>query len=165
MHRERLQPSLRDAVPFPLERDRRIRPELTHHLDLFLFAAATVAERLVQRLVLDLVPTDSNAKPELAARQDVNFSRLFGDENRLPLRENDHAGHEFQIGDARQVAEEDERLVKLRVGRVGAAPIWPIRRIGADHMIVGQDVRVAEPFGGLGVVADYCRVWADFDLR
>jgi hypothetical protein len=52
---------------------------------------------------------------------------------------------------AGQVAEEDERLVEGAVQVVGPAPAGVHGRVGAEHVIVGEDVVVAEVRDGLGV--------------
>jgi hypothetical protein len=48
-----------------------------------------------QRLILDRVPSDAHTQPQPAAGEDVDLCRLFGDERRLALGEDENAGDEF----------------------------------------------------------------------
>ena len=41
----------------------------------------------------------------------------------------------------------------------------PYTRVRTEHMIVGQEVIVAEILGGLSVVSDHCRVGTYLSLR
>ncbi len=101
-------------------------------------------EVLAQRFVLDRVPTEPDPEAEAAAGQQVDLRGLLGDERGLALREDDDAGHQLDRGDRGEVAEHHERLVEGRVHVVGALPRRVHQRVGADHVVVGQDVREAE---------------------
>jgi hypothetical protein len=48
---------------------------------------------------------------------------------------------------------------------IGRPRAWAAGGIGADDMVVGEYVMVAELLGGLGKVPDWTRVGADFSLR
>src|SRR5829696_3820459 len=45
-----------------------------------------------------------------------------------------------------------------------SSPALAVGRIGAEHVIVGQEVLVAEILGGLSVVSDYFRVGTNLTL-
>ncbi len=142
-----------------------LRPEAAQNLDLLLDAAAAGMEVLVQRLVFDVIPAESDAEPQPAAAQHVDFRRLLRDEHRLALRQDENPRDELDIrGEGGHVAEHDERLVERVGGGVTPAPVRTGGGIGAEHVVVGQDMVEAKPFGGLGVVAEDAGVSADFGL-
>ena len=86
---------------------------------------------LVEADELDLVPADPDAEPEAAARQHVETGRLFGDEHRLALRQDQHLGREIgDVGATGEEAEQHERVV-IEIGRSGAG-LGPIRA-GSRH--------------------------------
>ncbi len=45
------------------------------------------------------------------------------------------------------------------------SPAFPVCGVGAEHMIVGQEVLVPEVLGGSSVVSDYLRVGTYLALR
>src|ERR1700736_6055387 len=90
--RPRVDPGVLDRVPAAREAHMRLGPQLLHDLDLLLGAAAAVVEVLVEPGELDLVPADADAEPEPSAAQRVETGRLFRDQNRLALRQYQHAG-------------------------------------------------------------------------
>src|SRR5882672_2790314 len=47
---------------------------------------------------------------------------------------------------------------------VGWVPAWPAGRIGADNVIVGQNMVIAEFFGRLSIILNDCWVAADLSL-
>ena len=47
---------------------------------------------------------------------------------------------------------------------VGWVPAWPAGRIGADNVIVGQNMVIAELFGRLSIILNDCWVAADLSL-
>ena len=93
LHRQRIDPGGVDALPLPFEVDDRGGPEGAQECDLLLAACAAVGELLVQPLVLDLVPADADAEPHPPAAEDVDLGGLLGDQDCLPLGQDDHAGH------------------------------------------------------------------------
>ena len=169
-------PALRDALVASLERQHRLRPEPPQQLDLLLHAASAVRELQAQRLELDTVPAHSHAEHEPPAREQVDLRRLLRDERRLPLRQHEHACHELDGGrEAREVAEQDERLVERRLVRVrrrDRAPVRPQPGAGelallgplwvrAEDVVVGDEAGVARALGRLREIADRDRVAAD----
>ena len=90
----------------------------------------------------------------------------FADERRLALRQDEHAGDELERGrDRGEVAEEDEELVELVLGRVRPRPVRPRGDVGAEHVVVGEQVAVAQLLGRLRERAHRARVGADLGLR
>src|SRR5690242_18133067 len=85
LDRQWIEPGLGDGVEFAAEGDDRLGPEAAEQLDLLLLAPPAGAEVLAERLVLDRVPADADPEPELAGGQDIDLSRLLGDERGLPL--------------------------------------------------------------------------------
>ena len=59
---------------------------------------AAVREVLVERLVLHPVPPDAHAEAQPAAREQVELSRLLGDEHGLALRQDQDAGDQLERG-------------------------------------------------------------------
>src|SRR5215218_8916258 len=46
-----------------------------------------------------------------------------------------------------------------------SSPAFPVCGIGAEHVVVGQEVLIAEILGGLSVVSDHFRVGTYLTLR
>ena len=95
---------------------------------------------LAERLVLDRVPADADAEAEPAAGEQVDLGRLLGDERGLALRQDDDPGDELELRARGEVAEQHERLVERRVHVVRARPGGWAVRIGAEHVVVGEQV-------------------------
>ena len=69
-----------------------------------------------EAVVFDPVPADPDAEAKPAVREQVDIRGLFGEERRLPLRQDDHAGDQFEVlGDTGEIGVGDQRLVE-RVG-------------------------------------------------
>ena len=160
-------PGAVDAVIAAVEVDRLARPERAQQLDLLVEALAAGGERFVQGLVLDPVPARADTEAEAPAREDRHLRSLLRDERRLPLRQDDHAGGELELRrGGREEAVEHERLVEGIALRVGPAELRLAAGVlGAEHVVVDDQVRVAEPLGGLREVADRARVVADLAGR
>ena len=121
---------------------------------------------LPERLVFDVVPAGADTEPQPAARQHIDTSGLFRDESGLPLRQDEDRGHQFQgLRQARQIAVENEWLKELALRRIRAIPIGAARRVGAQNMIVDDDMIVADVLGGGRETGDILRVSADLRLR
>src|SRR5207302_3400350 len=128
-------------------------------------ALAAVSELLAEGVDRDGIPADGDPEPEPPAAEDVHGRGLLGDEGRLALGQDEDAGDELDApGDRGEEAEEDQRLVELVAVRVrpleAAGPVG----VGAEHVVEGQDVRVAQLFHGLRPVADRRGIGADLDL-
>ena len=152
-----------DRVPFALVRQAVFAPEFAQQLDLLGLPPAARVEVFVQCFVFDGVPTGADAETKPAVRQQRDLRRLFCDEHRLPLRQDQHAAHHVELrrhpGDER---ERRQRFVERDVLVVAVfAPAAGSVRIGAHHVVVDQQVRRAQGLGALrerlhraGVVAD-----------
>ena len=106
-------------MPAAFEVDHGLGPQPPQDLDLLLGAPAAVPEVLAERLELDVVPAEPDAEAQPPAGEQVDLGRLLGDQRRLPLRQDEHAGDQLEPRrDRGQVAEQDEELVELVLGRV-----------------------------------------------
>ena len=123
-----------------------------------------VGEVGTERFVLHRVPSEADAEPEPAEREQVDLGGLLRDERGLALREDDDAGHQLERRDRGEVAEQHERLVKRRVDVVRAVPRRVHLGIGAEHVVVREQVREAELLDPLRVRADRAAVRADLGL-
>ena len=122
-------------------------------------------EVLAERLVLDVVPSDAYAEPEASAAEQVYLRGLLGDQGGLALGKDDDGGYEPDAaGDASEVAERHERLVKRVGGGVVPRPSGPRGRVGAEDVVVEDEVFVAEVFRRLGELADGAGVFAELVL-
>jgi hypothetical protein len=68
-----------NVVPLAVEVDCLLRPQGPQHRDLLSAAASAGVEVLAQRVVLHLVPTYPNAKPQAAATEHIYLGSLLGD--------------------------------------------------------------------------------------
>ena len=65
---------------------------------------------------------------------------------------------------AGQIAEKNEGLMEHVLVRIRWTPAGTARKVGADHMVVGENVVIAQCFGRLRVISNHHRVSADFGL-
>ena len=80
LDRERVQPSIGDAVILPFEGNEFVGPELAHDLDLLLDAPRAVSEIHAEGFVFHVVPADGDAEPKPALAEHVERRRLLGDQ-------------------------------------------------------------------------------------
>jgi hypothetical protein len=66
LHGQRINPGIVDDVVGSLVCDQRLRPELAQHLDLLFGPAPTRLKLLAERVVLDVIPANPNAKTQTA---------------------------------------------------------------------------------------------------
>ena len=92
---------------------------------------------------------------------------LLGDEGRLALGKDHHAGAEPDVlGGGRHEREQGERLVEGNVLVVGSsAPAPGPVRVRAEYVVVGQDVVGTQRFRPLGEVAYRAGIGADLVVR
>ena len=89
-----------------------------------------------------MVPADADTEAEPTTRQEVQVSGLAGNERRLPLREDEHAGHELEASrEPGGVREHHEGIVKrilfrIRTGEHRIAPL--VHR--AQNVVIGKQV-------------------------
>ena len=127
---------------------------------------AAVAEILTERFVFDGIPADADTETQPAAAEQIDLGRLLGDQRGLSLRQDDDAGDELQLlGHGGEVAVHDERLVKCRVHVVGAIPALVNLRIGADDVVVDENVAETQFLDPLAVRAHSAWISAEFRLR
>jgi len=147
-----------------LEAHEVLGPEPPQHLDLLGLARAACLPLHAERFVLDVVPTNADAKPQPPTAEQVHLGRLLGDDPRLPLRPDQDAGRKPDaLGDRCQKAERDEGLVEgisLIVKRHPAIP-----RLGSEDVVGHFDRGIAEVLGRLRPIADLRRVRPDIQRR
>jgi hypothetical protein len=145
--------------------DRTSVPEAAQELHLFLDAPTPGGEVLPEGLVLDGIPPETHAQPESAFGQQVDLSSLLGHQRGLTLGQDDDAGHQLEPGESGQMAEEHEGLTKRAVDVVGTGPARVEGAVGAEHVVVGQDVGVAQLLDALHVGPDRTAVDGQLGLR
>src|SRR6267378_1603726 len=166
LHRKGVEAGPVDPMPSSVEVHDLLRPERPQNGDLLLDPLATIGEAHPERLVRDLVPSDADPKDKTAARQDVHLRRLFRDDRRLPLGQDEHRGGEPQPDrDRGEVAEQDERLVERRPVVVGAGPAPRPVGISAEHVVEDHEVVVPELLDGPRVRRDDVGISPDLKLR
>ena len=134
------------------------------NLDLLGEATAALVERLAERLVLDCVPPQADSEPETTASEEVDLRRLFGHERGLTLREDEDPGDELQRRGTGEIPEHHERFVERGRDVVRAVPTRMDPRVGANDVVVGEQMGVAEILGRLAVRADRANVSAELGL-
>ena len=75
----------------PIKAHEILRPQATQHLDLFGLARSARLPFRAERLVLDVVPSQTDAQPQAPAAQEIDLHRLFCDDPSLPLRRDENA--------------------------------------------------------------------------
>ena len=92
---------------------------------------------------------------------------MFGEQDRLSLRQNNHPGRHFEaLGDARKVGECDQRFVEGIGLFIRARQFrFPPGMIGAEDMIIDHDMIVPQVFRRLGERLDRPRVTTEVNLR
>ena len=155
-----------DVIELALERYQGLAPELAQELHLLLLAPAASVEALPKRLVLDVVPADSDAEAEASAGEQVDIGYLPRNEGGLALRQYQDARHELDApGERGEVSEHHERVVEgilLRVwsGELGIAAF--VRR--TEDMVVREEIVEAQRLHADPDAANRLRVTAKLDL-
>ena len=147
------------------EGHRALGPQLAEQPDLLLEPSTPAVEVLAQRLVLDGVPSDADTEPESTPGQEIDFGGLLRHQHRRALRQDRDPGDQLERRASGQESEHDERLVELGIDVVGTGPVPVDRRIGAHHVVVGQEVLVPEVLHALPVGTNGTDGWSDFGLR
>src|SRR5262245_16824346 len=121
---------------------------------------------LAERFVLHMIPAETDAETKASIAQDIHFRSLLRYERGLSLRQDHDACRQLQAcRNCRKKTKEHHWLMKWMLVRVGTReapfPVW----VGAEHMIVDEQVVVSEILGGLNVVSNGVRIVAEFNLR
>src|SRR3954465_12419467 len=130
--------------------EHRLLPELADKSDLVLLPPATAAKMPghFETVKFHPVPADPDAQAKPAICEQIDISGLLGKQRRLALREDDHAGYEFEfLGDAREIGVGDQWLVEriaflMRAGQFR----FSASMLSAEHMVVDDDVVVTQDF-------------------
>ena len=84
-HRQRIDTRVTDGVPTAFKIDNLLRPQRPHDLDLFLATLATIVKILIQRFVLDRIPTRPDPQAQPATAEHINLRRLLRDQSSVTL--------------------------------------------------------------------------------
>ena len=140
-----------------MHRDERLGPQAPQDLNLLLQATAPPLEGNTKRLVLDPVPAGAHAEAQPALREQRHLHGLLGHQRGLPLRYHQHTDDQFHpMGHTGEVPEQHERLMERFVLLRVRTRQWRIAVgvLGAEHVVVCDEVVEAEFFGPLGIVPD-----------
>ena len=119
---------------------------------------------LPERFVFDGIPAQPDTEAKATAGEEVDFGRLLCREHGLPLGQDDDASHQLETRDGGDIAEQHKRLMKRRVHVVGSGPILVDRGIRAYHVVVREQVGVAELLDAVGVGPNRADVATEFSL-
>ena len=145
-----------------VEVDHVLGPQLPQQLDLLCRTLPSVGERLVERDVLDGVPASADAEAQPVARQHGELGGLLGDEDGLALGQDQDRRHELEaLRDGGDEAQDRERLVERDILVVGAFEAAGTLSLGADDVVVDEQVRCAELLETLRVGRDGTWIGAD----
>ena len=148
-----------------MEIDGLVGPQLAQHLDLLRLPRAAGVKVLAQGLVLHVIPADAHSQPQPAAAEHIALGRLLGHQGGLTLPEDQDCRNQLNgSGDSRKVAKEHKGLVEHAIQHIAALPVGVLGGVGAEHMVVDNQVREAKPLGRLNVVAHRRRVGPDLSL-
>src|SRR5919112_6750447 len=104
LHRQGSDARLVDTVVLALVADYLPAPQQAHHLYLLLDPSTARFELFAKRLVLHSVPAYAHPKAKPSAAKNIDFSRLFGNECGLPLRQDYDTTDELKtLGDGGEV--------------------------------------------------------------
>lgn len=146
-------------MEIPLEGRRVLRPQRPEDFELLVDPGAAPLEVFAQGDVLQRVPADADTQPEPPIREQVDMGGLLGDEGGLALRLHQDSGDELDLVRlAREVAEQRQRLVELVAVVVRSVPAALPVGVGAEDVVVREQVAVAQRLGPPGVLADGPRV-------
>ena len=131
-----------ERVEPAMERLGRARPQVAPEPDRLVEVRAAHVETVGHRQVPELgrVPADADPGRDPAATQRVERGQLLGEQDRVPLRDHDHARAEADAGmPAGEPGQGQDRLVD--------APVLGLGGVGHDDVIGRPDRRPAEPLG------------------
>src|SRR6266853_3212412 len=135
LDRQRVEASVANMVPAPMEIDHVLRPQRPHHGNLFLRALTTIVEILTQSLIFRLDPANPNSQAHAPTAQYIDFRRLFRYQRRLPLAQNDDRGYQLDaLRHRRQIPIEHKGLMKQIVLRIRPLPPLVMRGVYSQDM-------------------------------
>src|SRR5262249_19178560 len=165
LDRQRVEASVANVVPAPMEIDHFLRPQRPHHGNLFLRALATIVEILTQSLILHRVPANPNPQAQAPTAQHIDFRSLLRYQRRFPLPQNDDRGYQLDaLGHSRQVPVEYKGLMKHIVLRIRPLPPLVMRGVHSQDMIKDNHVFVAYALSSLHEITHCLRISAYFGL-
>src|SRR5262245_47105542 len=165
LYGQRINPGIVNDVVGGLVGDQRLRPELTQHRDLLFGPTSAHLKFLAEHVVLDVIPANPNAKTQTSATQHIDLRSLLGDQGGLALRQNEDARHQSKPrGDGSEKAEEHHGLVKRMLIRVRPRKLRLPVRMRPEHVVVDDQIVIAEGFSGLGIILDRLYIVAKFSL-
>src|SRR5262245_17362073 len=154
LDRQRVEASVANMVPAPMEIDHVLRPQGPHHGNLFLRALAAIVEILTQSLIFRRVPTNPNSQAQASTAQHIDFCRLLCYQRRLPLAQNNDRRYQLDaLGHSRQVPVEYKGLMKHIVLRIRPLPPLVMRGVHSQDMIKDYHVFIAYALSGLHEIA------------
>ena len=159
LHRQRVDAGVGDVVISAVEIHGFFGPKPAEQFHLFLGAATPGREIFAQGFVLHMVPAHAHAQAQSAAAEHVDLRRLLGHQGGLTLAKDQDCRHQLDAGgQCRHVTEQHEDFVEQAFFRVSAHPGLMVVGIGAQHVVVGDDVGVTEFFRSLNIIPDCDRV-------
>src|ERR1700733_668089 len=123
-------------------------------------------EVLSECLVLDVVPAHAHTEAQPPGRQKIDVGCLSGHECRRALRQNQDPGSKRDsLGDASQIGEHHERVVKRVTLRIGTSELWrPTGVNGSHYVVVGENVIETQVLNSSSEFAHSNRIASKFDL-
>lgn len=166
MYRPGIQTDRGQVIPGPLECYLVLSPKLAEQPDLLLNPAAASRIRHPKRLILDLVPANSDAQAQTTVGQQVELCCLLRHQDGLTLRENEDAGGEPDAaGPSRNPREEDKGLVEGIGEIVQSIPAGPRFPRCAHDVVEHQQVRKVELLSSFDKSTERVMLRRDLNLR
>src|SRR5262245_56868662 len=81
-----------EIVEAPIKTHEVFRPQATQHLNLFGLAGSATLPFRAERFVLNMIPSETDAKPHAPTAQEIDLRRLLRDDPGLALRRDQNAG-------------------------------------------------------------------------
>src|SRR5713101_1488231 len=159
LRRLRIGPDGREVVVLAVELRLALRPQLLHGQDRLPRLRPAVVEIAAHDLRLLAQPPGADAEEEAPAAEEVEGRDLLGQEQRMPLGDEDDAGPELDAArGARGARQGHEGIDEVRVG-LGNDPVLGAReaalRLHGNERVLGAPERLeAELFGLSGHGAD-----------
>src|SRR4030095_9123754 len=155
LHGQRIDPGVVNDVVRGLVLGQRLGRELAQHLNLFFSPASTRLKFLAERVVLDVIPANPDAKTQTSPTQHVDLCSALGDQGGLALRQDENTRHQSESrGDGSEKSEEDHGLMERMLISIRPREFWFTIRMRPEHVVVDEQIVIAKSLGGLGVIFD-----------